>query len=276
MRLNKYLAAAGIGSRRKVEEYILSRRVKVNGEVVTDLGRTVEPGRDEVLLDEEPVIIQDKVYLVLNKPEGVITSARDEFGRPTVFDLLPPMKARVFPVGRLDADTSGLLLLTNDGDLAFKLTHPSWEVEKTYRVVVKGKIEGEAVRKLESGIWLAEGKTKPAKVRVIKAERERSVCEITITEGFNRQVRRMFAKVDLKVKHLVRRRVGPIELGELPIGKVRLLTPDEVEVLRRSVRKTPSGKKPARSRRAVLRAKRKPRPAPAVKRKDKKRKRGRK
>ncbi len=276
MRLNKYLAAAGIGSRRKVEEYILSRRVKVNGEVVTDLGRTVEPGRDEVLLDEEPVIIQDKVYLVLNKPEGVITSARDEFGRPTVFDLLPPMKARVFPVGRLDADTSGLLLLTNDGDLAFKLTHPSWEVEKTYRVVVKGKIEGEAVRKLESGIWLAEGKTKPAKVRVIKAERERSVCEITITEGFNRQVRRMFAKVDLKVKHLVRRRVGPIELGELPIGKVRLLTPDEVEALRRSVRKTPSGKKPARSRRAVLRAKRKPRPAPAVKRKDKKRKRGRK
>ena len=276
MRLNKYLAAAGIGSRRKVEEYILSRRVKVNGEVVTDLGRTVEPGRDEVLLDEEPVIIQDKVYLVLNKPEGVITSARDEFGRPTVFDLLPPMKARVFPVGRLDADTSGLLLLTNDGDLAFKLTHPSWEVEKTYRVVVKGKIEGEAVRKLESGIWLAEGKTKPAKVRVIKAERERSVCEITITEGFNRQVRRMFAKVDLKVKHLVRRRVGPIELGELPIGKVRLLAPDEVEALRRSVRKTPSGKKPARSRRAVLRAKRKPRPAPAVKRKDKKRKRGRK
>ncbi len=276
MRLNKYLAAAGIGSRRKVEEYILSRRVKVNGEVVTDLGRTVEPGRDEVLLDEEPVIIQDKVYLVLNKPEGVITSARDEFGRPTVFDLLPPMKARVFPVGRLDADTSGLLLLTNDGDLAFKLTHPSWEVEKTYRVVVKGKIEGEAVRKLESGIWLAEGKTKPAKVRVIKAERERSVCEITITEGFNRQVRRMFAKVDLKVKHLVRRRVGPIELGELPIGKVRLLTPDEVEALRRSVRKTPSGKKPARSRRAVLRAKRKPRLAPAVKRKDKKRKRGRK
>jgi len=276
MRLNKYLAAAGIGSRRKVEEYILSRRVKVNGEVVTDLGRTVEPGRDEVLLDEEPVIIQDKVYLVLNKPEGVITSARDEFGRPTVFDLLPPMKARVFPVGRLDADTSGLLLLTNDGDLAFKLTHPSWEVEKTYRVVVKGKIGGEAVRKLESGIWLAEGKTKPAKVRVIKAERERSVCEITITEGFNRQVRRMFAKVDLKVKHLVRRRVGPIELGELPIGKVRVLTPDEVEALRHSVRKTPSGRKPARSRRAVLRAKRKPRPAPAVKRKDKKRKRGRK
>ena len=237
MRLNRYLATCGVGSRRKVEEHILSGRIKVNGRIVKSLSTNVEPATDTVLFDDSPLALPDRVYLALNKPEGVITSAKDEYGRPTVFNLLPPMNQRMFSVGRLDVDTSGLIIFMNDGELAHRLAHPSYELDKVYRVVIKGKLEHEAVKKLESGIWLSEGKTSPASVKVLRSTSEVSICEITIHEGFNRQIRRMFAKVGMKVKMLERITFGPITLDDLPVGKVRFLTNDEIESLKDAVAK---------------------------------------
>jgi 23S rRNA pseudouridine2605 synthase len=260
MRLNKYLAEAGVDSRRKVEDLILSGRVTINGKVTTDLATTVDPSSDEIRLDGDRVVIGNRLYLVLNKPEGVVTTSKDDQGRPTVLDLLPTLPGRVVAVGRLDVDTTGLLVMTNDGDLAFKLTHPSYELGKTYRVTVKGKITTEQKQKIEAGVWLSEGKTSPTKVRIVEVGREYSVAELTIHEGFNRQVRRMFAKVDLKVKHVARISVGPLELGDLPIGKVRMLLPDEVAMLEAAVKTRKPPTKLVRVRRNVEEGKRTGRP----------------
>jgi len=238
-RLQKVLASLGFGSRRVCEELIEAGRVTVNGEVAV-LGRRVEPGRDAVAVDGVPVGIRPGlVVYVLNKPAGVVTTAKDTHGRPTVVELVPD-EPRVFPVGRLDADTEGLLLLTNDGDLAHVLTHPSFGVEKEYLASVQGRPSPAAVRRLREGVELDDGPTAPAKV----SQPAPGVLRITIHEGRNRQVRRMCDAVGHPVERLVRVRIGPLRDDRLPPGEWRRLTAEEVRSLRSAAR-TPVGGEPA-------------------------------
>ncbi len=235
-RLQKVLAAAGFGSRRHCEQLIASGKVTVDGAVVTELGVKVDPRRHRVVCAGQPVRPQRPVTLLLNKPRRVVTTARDEHGRRTVLDLLHGVRERVFPVGRLDWESQGLLLLTNDGDLANLLTHPRYGVPRTYHLIVKGDLTGEVLSKIQGGVWLAEGKTGPIRVFVKKRAREGSVLEVTVREGMNREVRRIFARFGLRVKRLKRIRVGPLGLGALREGQYRYLLPAEVEALRASAR----------------------------------------
>ncbi|CAA7602055.1 tRNA pseudouridine38-40 synthase [Acididesulfobacillus acetoxydans] len=234
IRLQKLLAQAGCASRRQAEVMIRAGRVAVNGLIVTDMGRKVLES-DEVRLDGHTVRAgQSRHYYLLNKPVGVISSARDPRGRPTVVDLLSGVPVRVYPVGRLDFDTSGLLLLTDDGELAYRLTHPRYGVEKTYRVTLRQRVAPEALRALRTGIFLEDGKTAPARVRTAGRERECEIVEITIHEGRNRQVRRMFAALGYPVLKLERVRFGPIRLeSTLKPGLFRVLNRREVEALRK-------------------------------------------
>jgi len=230
-RLQKVLARAGLGSRRACEELIAEGRVTVNGEVA-DLGRRVDPERDHVAVDGAVVPTRPGlVHYVLNKPAGVVTTAADTHGRPTVVELVPA-EPRVFPVGRLDADTEGLLLLTNDGDLAHRLTHPSFGVEKEYVAQVEGRPSRAALRRLREGVELDDGRTAPAKV----AELEPGVLRLTIHEGRNRQVRRMCEAVGHPVVRLVRTRIGPLREPRLKPGEWRPLEVAEVLALERAVR----------------------------------------
>ncbi|GAB4167493.1 MAG: pseudouridine synthase [Planctomycetota bacterium] len=263
MRLNKFLAEAGVESRRKVEEYILAGRITVNGTVVRELSTDVNPEKDVVLFDGERVVVAEKVYLMLNKPEGIVTTTKDELGRPTVYDLMPHLSKRVAAVGRLDVDTAGMLLLTNDGDLAHRLSHPSYELGKRYKVIVKGRVTPEQRQKLESGVWLSEGKTSPAQVRIVDSGAEFSILEMVIHEGFNRQIRRMCAKVGLKVKMLSRVAIGPLDMGDLPIGKMRFLTEDEVALLRDAVKRRKPPTKLTRNRSNLQKGKQRGRPPAA-------------
>lgn len=231
MRLQKYLAHAGVASRRKAEELIAAGHVRVNGAVVRELGTSVAPG-DRVEFGSRPVEVADrKRYLVLNKPAKVMTTMRDPEGRRTVAALVPRGPGRVVPVGRLDYDTSGVLLLTDDGELAHVLTHPRYGVDKTYRAVVGGRLQGDDVRKLIEGVRLADGRSDPAKVRVIRAGPAATELDITIHEGRNRQVRRMFEATDHPVLSLVRLRFGPLSLGDLKVGNWRDATEKELEAL---------------------------------------------
>lgn len=233
MRLNKYLAEAGVTSRRGADTLIADGRVRVNGEVVRVLGWLVEP-RDRIAVDGVQVTIgKHKTYLVLNKPAGVVTTMRDPEGRRTVRDLLPPETPRVVPVGRLDYDTSGLLLLTDDGELAYRLTHPSFGVQKDYRVRVAGRIAGEHVQALREGVALGEYRTQPCRVRVVAAGKTASLLEMRLHEGRNRQIRRMLAALGYRVLALQRVRFGPITLGELAPGRTRFLSTRELKDLRR-------------------------------------------
>jgi 23S rRNA pseudouridine2605 synthase len=225
-RLQKVLARAGLGSRRTCEELIEDERVTVNGEVAV-LGRRVDPEADRVEVDGVPVAIRPGlVYYLLNKPAGVITTAEDTHGRPTVVELVPS-EPRVFPVGRLDADTEGLLILTNDGDLTHRLTHPSFGVEKEYLAEVEGRPTRGALRRLREGVELEDGVTAPAKV----AQVEPSVLRITIHEGRNRQVRRMCEAVGHPVVRLVRTRIAGLADRRLSPGDWRVLEPTEVRSL---------------------------------------------
>ncbi|MFZ6002659.1 MAG: pseudouridine synthase [Actinomycetota bacterium] len=237
IRLQKVLAQAGLGSRRVCEELIERRRVRVNGEVA-DLGRRVDPEVDVVEVDGAQIGVRaGLVHYLLNKPRGVITTAADTHGRPTVVALVPP-EPRVFPVGRLDGDSEGLLLLTNDGDLAHRLTHPSFGVDKEYLVEVEGDPHRGVVRRLREGVELDDGKTAPAKVAVL-GER---LLRITIHEGRNRQIRRMCEAVGTPVVRLVRTRIGPLSDRTLAPGEWRSLTQDEVRALERAtVAKRPRG-----------------------------------
>ena len=236
VRLNKYLADRGVGARRKCDELIAQGRVSVNGKVVSDAGRKVEEGRDKVSVDGRPVAGRSRnVYYVLNKPVGVITTLDDPQGRRTVVDLVPA-EPRVFPVGRLDADTEGLLLLTNDGELTHRLTHPSFGVEKEYVAEVQGKPSRLAVRRLREGVELDDGVTAPAKVALI----EPNVLRLVIHEGRNRQVRRMCEAVGLPVEKLIRVALGPLALGNLPAGAWRYLEPEELARLRAATTRGPS------------------------------------
>ena len=232
-RLQKILSAAGISSRRAAEDIILEGRVRVNGKVVTELGAKADPDNDHVKVDGKLINPkQPKAYIMLNKPAGFVTTMSDPEGRPIVAHLLKGVKVRVYPVGRLDYDTEGLLLLTNDGDFAHLVTHPRHELPKTYLVKVKGFLEDRHVQNLEQGVFLKDGKTAPARVRKLRKEESNSWVEITIHEGRKRQVRRMIDFTGHSVIKLKRTKVGNLNLGDLPVGAYRHLTLDEVRGLR--------------------------------------------
>lgn len=235
-RLQKVIAQSGLCSRREAEVLILEGRVRVNGAVVDRLGVRVDPDRDRIEVDGKRLALEPKAYFMLNKPKGVITAVKDPRGRRTVVDLLPKTGLRLYPVGRLDFETVGLLLVTNDGELAFRLTHPSFGVEKVYVADVRGWISDEAVRRLARGVLLEDGLTAPAKVKVLGRSARSSRIEIAICEGRNRQVRRMAEAVGFPVVELVRIRFGPLKLGGLKVGAHRSLRPEEVQALRRCVR----------------------------------------
>jgi pseudouridine synthase len=228
-RLQKILSAHGVASRRHAEEMLLAGRIRVNDRVVTELGTRADPGRDRIEVDGEPLRhVGERVYVALNKPVGYITTARDPHGRRTVMDLLAGLTERVFPVGRLDHDSSGLLLLTNDGDFAYALTHPSREVPKTYLCRVRGVPSAESLRALARGVELEDGVTAPARVRLIGSAETGASIQLTIHEGRNRQVRRMLAAVGHPVEDLTRTRIGHLGLAGLAPGQWRLLRPEEV------------------------------------------------
>ncbi len=233
MRLNKYIAQSGLTSRRKADELIANGNVKLNGAVVQELGIEVGP-EDRVEVNGSPISLKHKmVYYMLNKPVGYVTTLSDEKGRPIVTDLLADVTERVFPVGRLDYNTSGLLLLTNDGDLANKLAHPRHKIYKTYRAEVTGILSDERVAKLRKGVDIGGFITSPAKVKVIKQTKGYAVAEIQICEGKYRQVRRMFKAVGNKVVSLQRVAEGELYLGRLMEGHYRKLTPEEIDYLKK-------------------------------------------
>jgi pseudouridine synthase len=233
-RLQKVLAHAGVASRRAAEELIAAGRVQVNGEQVTEMGRRVHAG-DRVELDGRALTgPAPLLYVALNKPTSYVTTARDPEGRPTVFELVRA-RTRVYPVGRLDWDSDGLLLLTNDGELTHRLTHPRYGVEKEYHALVEGHLNQVAIDRLTAGVQIGDGPTAPARARRLRPSRVGDWIAVTIHEGRNRQVRRMLEAVGHPVRRLVRVRVGPIELGELESGQSRELGREEVEALRRLV-----------------------------------------
>lgn len=229
-RLQKVLAAAGIASRRASEILIADGRVEVNGDVVTEQGRRVDPATDTIRVDGRRIPpARRHRYLVLNKPRGVISAMDDPQGRPTIADLVGPRHGeRLFHVGRLDADTEGLLVLTNDGDFAQRLGHPSWEVSKTYIAVVAGSVEHRTLQRLRSGIELEDGPIRADKVRLRERAERRSMVELTLHSGRNRIVRRMLEAVGHPVQRLTRTAIGPIRLGTLRPGEVRDLARDEL------------------------------------------------
>ncbi|MFY0543004.1 pseudouridine synthase [Brevibacillus sp. H7] len=236
-RLQKVLAHAGVASRRHCEELIVEGRVQVNGKVVKELGVKVDPAIDRIMVDGRPIRLEEHVYILLYKPTGVITSLHDPQGRRVVTDLLKGVKERVYPVGRLDYDTSGLLLLTNDGELANRLAHPSHEIDKVYRAWVKGVPAPEKVRKLAAGIMLEDGMTAPGQAKLIKTapKGNKSLLELIIHEGRNRQVRRMCEAIGHPVLTLERVRLGFLSLEGLRPGEYRPLTSAEVKRLKSAV-----------------------------------------
>jgi len=232
-RLQKVLAAAGVDSRRKCEELILDGAVRVNRKVVDKLPAFVDPEKDLIIVNGRKIHAAQKVYFLLNKPRGVICTNRDPQGRKKAIDLVSA-RERIFCVGRLDADTTGIIILTNDSELANRLTHPRYGLAKTYVVRVKGEIAGERIEKLKKGIWLAEGKTGRASVKILKRGHKESLIEVTIRQGLNRQVRRMLAKVGLPVRTLTRTRIGKLSSRGLGVGKFRALTKPEVAYLKKA------------------------------------------
>ena len=234
MRLQKFLAMAGIASRRKCEEFIEQGLIIVNGKVVAELGTKVNPSTDKVIYNGKEVKIEEEkhVYILLNKPIGFVTTADDQFGRDTVLDLVKAVKRRVVPVGRLDMYTSGALILTDDGDFVYKVTHPKHEITKTYTVTVKGITLEEEVQKLRDGVQIEGGYiTKPAKARIIKTdiEKNQSRIEIEIHEGKNRQVRKMCEAIGKRVLALHRSKIGKVGVKDLKIGTWRYLNDSEVK-----------------------------------------------
>jgi len=232
-RLQKIIAEAGLASRRRAEEWIRSGRIHVNGEVAV-LGASADPERDKITFDGKPVRRSEKkFYLLLNKPVGYVTSLHDPEGRPVVTALVGDIPARLFPVGRLDLTTEGLLLMTNDGALANRLTHPRHEIEKTYLVRAQGNIVPEKLEQLCQGVILSDGPTLPAKIAKVRYSGSHTWLELTIREGRNRQVRRMLEAIGHPVSRLKRVQVGFLKLGDLAAGQYRLLTSQEIERLKK-------------------------------------------
>lgn len=234
-RLQKFLARAGISSRRGAEELISKGEIRVNGKVVTELGTKINPAKDRVTYQKQLVqITHKKVYYILNKPKGYISTVKDDRGRKTVVDILSNVEERIFPIGRLDYNTEGLLLLTNDGDFMQKLIHPKYEIEKTYVVKIGGRINEEEMQKLADGVMLDGRKTSPATIYYNGYDRDKQISdlEITIHEGRNRQVRRMFEAIGYEVKALKRITFAGLTLNGLPRGRYRQLYPNELKKLR--------------------------------------------
>lgn len=232
-RLQKYLAECGIASRRKCEEYILQGKVQVNEKTITELGVKVNPEKDKITFEGKNVKQEErKVYILLNKPIGYVTTSDEQFGRDKVLDLVK-VRERVVPVGRLDMYTSGALILTNDGDFVYKVTHPKHEITKTYTVTVKGIIKNEEVEQLRKGVKIDDYTTRPAKVKILKTDEEKDISrlEITIHEGKNRQVRRMCESVGRRVIALHRSKIGNIGVKDIELGKWRYLKDFEVKTL---------------------------------------------
>jgi 23S rRNA pseudouridine2605 synthase len=233
VRLQKYMAEAGVASRRKCEELIMEGRVQVNGAVVTQLGTTVEPGRDIVVFNGKKLNFEPKKYILFNKPPHVMCTSDDPQGRQTVQDYFKDLGLRLYTVGRLDYDTEGLLIVTNDGEFANALAHPRHNIDKTYYVVCRGAVSPQELITLRTGVRLEDGMTAPAKVRVIKNTPQTSQLLISIHEGRNRQVRRMFAALDHEVTFLRRENVGPLGLEGVAPGKWRELSEGEVQLLKK-------------------------------------------
>lgn len=230
-RLQKILAQAGLGSRRSCEELILEGRIRVNGKVIKTLGVKIDTQVDEIKFDNTKIKLEKKVYLLLNKPKGYVTTLYDPQGRPTITSLLKGVKERVYPVGRLDYNSEGLLFLTNDGEIAHKLIHPKFKIPKTYLVKFKGKLEEKDLIRLTKGVRLKEGKTLPAKVVMEKNLPKNTLLKITITEGKKRQIRRMGEIINHDVLSLKRIQIGPFKLGKLKRGAYIYLEDKEVKKL---------------------------------------------
>lgn len=231
LRLQKFLANAGVCSRRKAEEYILDGKVKVNGKVVNELGIKVNPDKDEIIFESKIIRLQNNmVYILLNKPIGYVTTVKEQFYRPTVIDLLNGVKEKVLPVGRLDMYTSGALILTNDGDFIYQVTHPKYEIEKTYQATVKGIVTKEDIKKLENGVEIDDYISGKAKVKILKIDKENNISrlKITIHEGKNREVRKMCSAIGKNVIALHRSKIENIDLKDLKIGQWRYLASNEV------------------------------------------------
>lgn len=254
-RIQKVLAAAGVESRRHVEEMVKQGRVSVNGRVITELPILIDPERDKIKIDDEKIKLDanraaGRLYFVMNKPRGVYSTNVAQGEQTRAIDLLPPDLPRLYPVGRLDAESTGLLLLTNDGDLTNQLTHPRFGVAKTYRAIVDGFVAPGDVQRMAQGIWLADPKkgkgfkTGRSTIKVVKRTRQRSVLEITVREGRNRQVRRMLASVGHKVRELTRIRMGPLRLDKLQPGQFRQLTPRELKALKQASQPERATKEP--------------------------------
>ena len=234
IRLQKYLANNGILSRRKAEEAILEGKVKVDGKIVTELGTKVNPTINKVEYEGKLVKPEEeKVYVLLNKPIGYVTTVKDQFDRDIVTDLIKGVKVKLLPVGRLDMYTSGALILTNDGDFIYRVTHPKHEIEKTYNVTLRGIIESTKIEELEKGVKIEDYITKPAKVKILKIDNEKNISriQITIHEGKNRQVRKMCEAVGKKVLALHRAKIGFLDVKDLKIGEWRYLNKKEIEKL---------------------------------------------
>ena len=233
MRINKYIACAGVASRRKADELIANGNVRVNGLVLREPGYDVVEGDIVEVNGRRIETSEKKVYILLNKPTGYVTTVSDDRERDTVMDLVADVDARIFPVGRLDYNTSGMLIMTNDGDFAYKLTHPKHEMPKTYRALVSGVLSDEKCGRLERGVDIGGFRTSPAKVKIVRGLSNATIVDITIHEGKNRQVRKMFRAVGNPVKQLQRIAIGDIRLGRLAEGHYRKLTREEIEYLKR-------------------------------------------
>lgn len=253
MRLQRFLSLAGIASRRRAESYIADGRVTINGKAA-DLGAKVRPGVDQVLMDGRPVMMEKRIYLALHKPEGYTTSLSDRHAEHLVSELVPKRFGRVFPVGRLDRESSGLLLLTNDGELAFRLTHPRFGVEKVYDVWVRGKPGTRHLERMREGIELEDGLSRANEVVRLKADPARSLLRVTLSEGKKREVRRLFRAIGHPVLELIRIRFANIGLEGLEPGQIRPLSHREVRELHELVRRPPNERGPHRATRPPLRS----------------------
>lgn len=232
MRLQKYLALCGVASRRRSEELIKEGQITVNNNIIQEMGFIIDPDKDVVKVKGKAVVPEEeKLYIMMNKPTGYVTTVSDQFNRSKVTDLVD-VKERVYPVGRLDYNTSGLLLLTNDGDLAYRLTHPKFKVEKVYMAKIKGKPTVGEMKCFEAGLKIEDYITSPAKIRIIRELNQETIVEITIREGRNRQVRKMCDAIGHPVTELKRLSIGELQLGDLPLGKWRYLLNKELEYLK--------------------------------------------
>ena len=237
LRINKYLAKCNLGSRRKVESLIKNGDIKINGIFCTDLSKQIDPAKDTVEFKGNKISFSDeKIYLMLNKPKKYLVTKTDDFQRKTVYELIPDFGTHIFPIGRLDYMSEGLLLLTNDGDFAQQVIHPRYKLPKLYKVTIKGNLDPAQIKKLREGVMIDDKKTAPALVYVMKRLQNKTILRITIFEGRKRQIRYMLKKVDSEVLELKRLQIGDVKLGKLPVGMWRILKPNEVMKLQNYTR----------------------------------------